>query len=504
MVQPVNKTSLIDIQFGDSYSGEKARRLALEIKRLQQKLNEVISSVSSIDDASLLHVVATTEGLGPQHSVSGLSSGMVLKAIESDEAAFGFLNLDDLGNVSTAGADTGDVLQYINGTWQPVRDLGFSSLSDPGEFSLVYWNDITNAIGWASLGSTLTITNDGMLNVVASGVDHGSLSGLDSDDHPQYAAIAQDEEITGTWVFNELVTIANNDGLLIQNQEGLGTAGIELTTFTIDAVDGVGSQIAFWESPDRDFGHRLRNEGDADLTGDLVLYRHDNDLVGVEVFRITRSESQILGADGTAALPMYSFSSDRDLGLYRIGADQLGISATSISGIGTSTGAVAFISENLSATGTAGFSVADETGTVQMRFGYSNTTNRAFMNMSVAQDMTFQQAGTVMWEFKGTGGHWLGRDNIEAAGWNRRGPAPVPRRNRQHRSGTTPATCQVSDLAQLEVAAGSIPEQRRAYTGCLTALVGTCRRFRMVIGDPDNRPVLRIGTNSFGFVHGRS
>lgn len=37
---------------------------------------------------------------------------------------------------------------------------------------------------------------------VAALLDHGALSGLGDDDHPQYAAIAQNEEISGKWTFS--------------------------------------------------------------------------------------------------------------------------------------------------------------------------------------------------------------------------------------------------------------------------------------------------------------
>lgn len=211
MARQVSKVSLIDIQFSDKYDGHKARRLAQELHRLQQKLNEIIGAFSGLDDETLQHVLATTESIGPQHSVSGLSSGMVLKAIAADDAAFAYLNLGDLGNVNTTGAEEGDTLQFIGSQWQPVRDMGFNSLGDPGQFALVYWNEITDTLGWSTLGSTLTITNDGILSVVASAIDHGSLFGLADDDHGAvYPGFAQSETISGDWLFTGVFGLAGS------------------------------------------------------------------------------------------------------------------------------------------------------------------------------------------------------------------------------------------------------------------------------------------------------
>ena len=39
--------------------------------------------------------------------------------------------------------------------------------------------------------------------------DHGALTGLADDDHPQYAAIAQNETVSGTWTFSNPITIGS-------------------------------------------------------------------------------------------------------------------------------------------------------------------------------------------------------------------------------------------------------------------------------------------------------
>lgn len=52
-----------------------------------------------------------------------------------------------------------------------------------------------------------TLTSDVTLNVDEASIDHGNLAGLSDDDHPQYAAIAQAETISGAWAFTSPVAI---------------------------------------------------------------------------------------------------------------------------------------------------------------------------------------------------------------------------------------------------------------------------------------------------------
>jgi hypothetical protein len=246
---------------------------------------------------------------------------------------------------------------------------------------------------------------------------HRLLLGLPlGNDHPQYPLKAANETITGSWLFDNLQTFQNDGAvaLHVRNETRGGASGFEFSTAVSGTPgDGVDVQMAMWEDDLRLYGFRFDLEGMVPASGDLVVYRHNNDAGGAEVFRIARDASQIRAVDGTLAQPFYSFGSDTDLGIYRAGTDNLGIGAVTVTQQALATGgAVANLIYNTAATGTAGFSVGTSAGVTAVRLGYSNTTNRPFINVTPVTDMTFQQNGTVMWEFLNVG-HWQARDNIE-------------------------------------------------------------------------------------------
>lgn len=218
-----------------------------------------------------------------------------------------------------------------------------------------------------------------LLGLGGSTTKHSSLSGLqEGDDHPQYTMWYARETIKGQWDFvtavwgadgtaaapeftftgdvdtgmyrlgaNHLgfstagvshwdintarvaqdipLVVTNNSGIRVDNESEAG-AGLELTTFGVAEPDGVGSQIAFWERADKRYGFRIRQAGDADITGDLVFYRHNDDLVGAAFMRMARSSDQLQFADGSAGAPVVAFIGDLDTGLYRAAADQIGVS----------------------------------------------------------------------------------------------------------------------------------------------------------------------------------
>lgn len=182
------------------------------------------------------------------------------------------------------------------------------------------------------------------------------------------------------------------------------------------AGDGIGAELGFWENDATDgyrlYGIRLRHTGELNFAGNLDFYRHNNDVNGVLFLRMTRDSSQVQFASGSQTEPVVTFIDDIASGIYLLATGHLGMSATDVTHVGTSSSGTRLIQRNLG-TGTAGFTVQNTAGTDVLRFGYSNSTARPFFNVSVAADMTFQQAGTVMWEFKGAGGHWLGRDGVE-------------------------------------------------------------------------------------------
>ena len=85
---------------------------------------------------------------------------------------------------------------------------------------------------WANTDGTIWLTNDaGASTQIAAGADHGGLSGLGDDDHPQYGEIATTETVTGDWAFEGLVVTdlapALNDGIRILYNPANGDAAIQ-------------------------------------------------------------------------------------------------------------------------------------------------------------------------------------------------------------------------------------------------------------------------------------
>lgn len=118
-------STLVDIQFGQTYEPEKARRLVEELRRIAVALNSVVKELNAIDTTSasvVPHVLATTAGLGPEHTVSGLTSGQVLKALTNVTAAFGSLSFAEL-----SGVDASTFLSPINGAYLRFVD-GFYTM----------------------------------------------------------------------------------------------------------------------------------------------------------------------------------------------------------------------------------------------------------------------------------------------------------------------------------------------------------------------------------------
>lgn len=80
--------------------------------------------------------------------------------------------------VGTAATDT------ITFDW---THLGIESLADPGADRMAFWDDGETAMKWlAPDGTTIEISGT-TLQVLAGGLDHGTLSGLADDDHTHYS-----------------------------------------------------------------------------------------------------------------------------------------------------------------------------------------------------------------------------------------------------------------------------------------------------------------------------
>lgn len=150
--------SLTQIQFGQQYEGEKARRFADEVRRLQQRVNTMITEMNGVISSSSAGIAALTDALN-------LLSQTLAQ-----------LKLADLDDVADSPAVEGDALRFQAGQWIGVAPNGFSYLGDPGAFSLSAWDETLNAVVW----------------VAPSSINHNDFGGLTiGDPHTQYMLRAQ-------------------------------------------------------------------------------------------------------------------------------------------------------------------------------------------------------------------------------------------------------------------------------------------------------------------------
>lgn len=198
-----SKLTFTDLQFPKEYSPEKMRRLNEEFRSITRAMNGVIETLESAtnDSGAFSHVLATTDGIGDSHTVSGLEPGMLLVATAEDDVAFRRISLNDLSDVHVDEAEDGQALVRSGNQWVASDLPGVQSLLDPGDDRIVFWSEDIDDLDFLLLGSGLTISG-GMLVLDPSVLDHGTLNGLGDDDHPQYPLAAFPEVITGDWTFS--------------------------------------------------------------------------------------------------------------------------------------------------------------------------------------------------------------------------------------------------------------------------------------------------------------
>jgi hypothetical protein len=113
--------NITDIQFqGNDPNSQKLRRLVQDLAAAEKAVNDLINSVTTLQTevgTTSEEVLATTTGLGPNFTVSGLTAGQVLKALSATSAAFATLSLSDLSNVLVQNPENGQVLTFINNQW---------------------------------------------------------------------------------------------------------------------------------------------------------------------------------------------------------------------------------------------------------------------------------------------------------------------------------------------------------------------------------------------------
>lgn len=127
--------------------------------------------------------------------------------------------------------------------------------------------DLPNSgVGAGNYGSTtrvpqLTVDAKGRITAAANvQLDHGALTGLNDDDHPQYAAIAQSETITGTWTHNANIVMGSGytvDGVDISAFKAAYDShvhGLSGHTDTYITTGGTTGYAAIWGSPNGSSG----------------------------------------------------------------------------------------------------------------------------------------------------------------------------------------------------------------------------------------------------------
>ncbi|MHA2085332.1 MAG: hypothetical protein ACXABD_16370, partial [Candidatus Thorarchaeota archaeon] len=156
--------------------------------------------------------------------VTGNTETLITVTYQDTDGTLDFvvaLAQNDLSDTVITGpiADN-EVLAYTTATakWvnQTAAEAGLSAVGHThASTDITDWGEaVADIVGAMVTGNTETLIAvtyddaDNTLDFVVNeaGFDHGSIGGLGDDDHPQYAAIAQDEDITGAWeVYNDFV-----------------------------------------------------------------------------------------------------------------------------------------------------------------------------------------------------------------------------------------------------------------------------------------------------------
>lgn len=152
-------------------------------------------------------------------------------------------SINDLSDVAISSATEGDVLTYNSGNWvnqaptvYAPTNATFVTLSNNGSLSAERVLTGSSSINIADAGANSTVT----LSVIASGVDHGSLSGLGDDDHTQYITTSP---ANGTR--NVITGATDADALTIKTgpsdpELALGSEGLKVTKSDNTSIFSVG------------------------------------------------------------------------------------------------------------------------------------------------------------------------------------------------------------------------------------------------------------------------
>lgn len=227
---PGRKVGSLDIQFGSGYDQAKANQLVQSLEQVIGAVNTLANEVSTLEASGsgtvAKHELAGETGLGPVHTVSGLTAGQVLVATSATVAEFAALKFGQLAQTDPAtfaGVANGDVIAFINGYWSAVPFSTSIGLANPGSDALIMWDTLANGgtggLTWALAGLGIHLMS-GSVRVDDTQLTHGHLLGLLADDHPQYALVGAPNTFTGSQTIH-------GDLILAGNLEQTGIEGVE-------------------------------------------------------------------------------------------------------------------------------------------------------------------------------------------------------------------------------------------------------------------------------------
>jgi len=275
------------------------------------------------------------------------------------------------GTGATSMADKAVIISQDSGT----DTLAALALTTSGQ--LVIGGASGPAAATLTAGSNVTITNaDGGITIAASG-GGGSVGGSDTEILYNNGG-TEDGIASMTWTdtagSEQLLISDTSDTALVKIvQLGTGSAfevhdqASDSTYFSIDQSGNttIGSNASY--------GNHLQVHGDVGFT--------------TTNFYIGGASGKFMALSGTAASPYYTFNGDTDIGMYRIGADQLGFSTAgterlTIAADGTVNVVGSFTVGGSAVGGTTGYTWTSTSGSEQ--FLISDTSDTALLKIQNA------------------------------------------------------------------------------------------------------------------------
>lgn len=170
---------LSDVQFsGNTETDAKLRRLVEDFRNVESLLRAIIDEINNAGTGTggggtTQHVLATTSGLGMDHTTGGLTAGMVLKAFSADNAQFAHLRFGEMEQVDPetfVSVPNGYVLTMFDGYYS-MKPQTVGGLGDPGADAFATWNVDSGEWQWRLPGPGIVMT-DGLVTLDLSGTEH--------------------------------------------------------------------------------------------------------------------------------------------------------------------------------------------------------------------------------------------------------------------------------------------------------------------------------------------